>query len=62
MVEEEKDHLGWVKHWLDAEGERRGSIAVKRVLDEYRRADEIAYGRIVRELEYESWQQLSGVS
>ena len=51
-----------MKHWLDTEAERRGSIAVKRILDEYRRADAIAYETIVRELEYQPQSRLRGAS
>jgi hypothetical protein len=51
MVEEEKDHLSWVKHWLDQEEERRG-LEVRRILAQYRQVDAEIYGRLAVELGY----------
>ena len=48
MVEEEKQHLSWVRDWLDAEAKRRG-IDLRNVLAAYAVADE----RVYRELRYE---------
>jgi hypothetical protein len=45
MVEEEKDHLSWVKQWLDAQAARRGDV-VRATLRAYRRADDVVYRRI----------------
>jgi demethoxyubiquinone hydroxylase (CLK1/Coq7/Cat5 family) len=42
MLEEEKDHLCWVKAWLEAEAARRG-IDLRTVLDAYHRADAEVY-------------------
>jgi hypothetical protein len=45
MVEEEKDHLSWVKAWLDVQAARRGD-EVRSTLAAYRRADEVVYRRV----------------
>jgi demethoxyubiquinone hydroxylase (CLK1/Coq7/Cat5 family) len=48
MIEEEKDHLSWVRDWLESEAGRRG-IELRRVLDAYAGAD----ARVYRELRFE---------
>jgi demethoxyubiquinone hydroxylase (CLK1/Coq7/Cat5 family) len=48
MVEEEKQHLSWVKDWLEEEAESRG-VVLKSVLDRYAAAD----ARVYDELMYE---------
>lgn len=48
MIEEEKDHLNWVKHWLDAESERRG-IDLNAVFADYERADDVVYRALLAE-------------
>jgi demethoxyubiquinone hydroxylase (CLK1/Coq7/Cat5 family) len=45
MVEEEKDHLSWVKEWLEREGERR-RVDVRAVLDEFQRIDDLVYAEM----------------
>src|SRR5687767_117090 len=42
MVEEEKDHLSWVKQWLDEEGARRG-VDVHALINSFTRADAAVY-------------------
>ena len=49
MIEEEKHHLSWVKHWLDDQAARRGAD-VQEVLDRYTRADEAVYEALVAEM------------
>jgi hypothetical protein len=48
MLEEEKDHLCWVKHWLDAQAVGRGD-EVRDVLRRYELADEGIYAAISAE-------------
>ena len=45
MCEEEKHHLSWVKHWLDAEA-RRDHDRVARVMAHYAAVDEAIYQRL----------------
>ena len=42
MLEEEKGHLSWVKHWLDAQSRTRG-IEVRNVMRKYALADQRIY-------------------
>ncbi len=42
MLEEEKGHLSWVKHWLDEQARTRG-IEVRNVLRQYAHADQRIY-------------------
>lgn len=49
MIEEEKHHLSWVKHWLDDQGARRG-VDVECVLNRYTEADEAVYSALVEEM------------
>ena len=51
MVEEEKDHLSWVKQWLDEEGRRR-SVDVRALLRTYTAADTVVYDRLMREHQF----------
>lgn len=53
MVEEEKQHLSWVKEWLDREAIRRGD-AVRRTMAEYRSVDEAVYAELVAAFGYRS--------
>jgi demethoxyubiquinone hydroxylase (CLK1/Coq7/Cat5 family) len=48
MVEEEKDHLAWVKNWLEEEAESRG-LVLGGVLDRYAAADAHVYDELLRE-------------
>jgi hypothetical protein len=48
MLEEEKNHLAWVKHWLDAQSVGRAN-EVRDVLDRYAIADERIYAAISAE-------------
>lgn len=48
MVEEEKDHLNWVKHWLDAAVSRRPGH-VEQLMHRFGRADEIIYSEVTAE-------------
>jgi hypothetical protein len=42
MLEEEKGHLSWVKHWLDVQARTRG-IEVRNVMRKYALADQRIY-------------------
>jgi demethoxyubiquinone hydroxylase (CLK1/Coq7/Cat5 family) len=46
MVEEEKDHLSWVKEWLDVEGAKRG-IDVPHFLSAYEAIDDAVYAQVM---------------
>jgi demethoxyubiquinone hydroxylase (CLK1/Coq7/Cat5 family) len=48
MVQEEKEHLSWVKNWLEEEADSRG-VALKSVLDRYAIADARVYDELLRE-------------
>jgi bacterioferritin (cytochrome b1) len=48
MLEEEKDHLTWVKHWLDVQSVTRGT-EVSDVLNRYALADERIYTAVSAE-------------
>jgi demethoxyubiquinone hydroxylase (CLK1/Coq7/Cat5 family) len=48
MVEEEKEHLSWVRDWLEEEAESRG-VVLKRVLREYAATDRFVYDELLRE-------------
>jgi demethoxyubiquinone hydroxylase (CLK1/Coq7/Cat5 family) len=50
MVEEEKDHLAWVKRWLDRE-ETRGR-PVRRTLRRFGRVDAVVYDELIREYRF----------
>jgi demethoxyubiquinone hydroxylase (CLK1/Coq7/Cat5 family) len=50
MVEEEKDHLAWVKRWLDRE-EARGR-PVRRTLRRFGRVDAVVYDELIREYRF----------
>lgn len=50
MIEEEKGHLGWVKHWLDRQAVTRGA-EVQEVLRRYTEVDEAVYASLMRESE-----------
>jgi demethoxyubiquinone hydroxylase (CLK1/Coq7/Cat5 family) len=49
MIEEEKDHLSWVKAWLEDQAGRRPA-EVRALMKEYTRADAIVYETLVREI------------
>ncbi|CAN5704817.1 hypothetical protein BH23GEM9_BH23GEM9_17040 [soil metagenome] len=51
MIEEEKDHLSWVRLWLDRQQVERGP-AVKYLLAEYTALDERIYSELVAEYGY----------
>lgn len=42
MIEEERDHLSWVRDWLHEEADRR-HLDLADVLGEYARADDVVY-------------------
>jgi hypothetical protein len=48
MVDEEKDHLCWVKEWLDAQEARRGD-AVRDTLERYAAIDAEIYRELIAE-------------
>jgi rubrerythrin len=48
MIEEEKEHLSWVKHWLDAERLRRGDV-VRRTMARFEALDERVYRALIHE-------------
>ena len=48
MVDEEKDHLDWVKQWLDAEAERRPE-RVSKAMRDYSALDERVYDSLCAE-------------
>jgi hypothetical protein len=48
MLEEEKGHLSWVKHWLDEQREQRG-LEVDATLKRYADADALIYARLTHE-------------
>jgi demethoxyubiquinone hydroxylase (CLK1/Coq7/Cat5 family) len=49
MLEEEKEHLSWVKHWLDRQSLTRGSI-VKDIMRRYAEVDHHVYNALTVEL------------
>jgi demethoxyubiquinone hydroxylase (CLK1/Coq7/Cat5 family) len=51
MIEEEKDHLSWVKRWLDAEGAKR-DVDVRRVLRDYAAVDSRVYHAFTSEYRF----------
>lgn len=53
MIEEEKDHLRWVKEWLDREAATRPD-AVRDVMRRYEEADERVYTELVTEFGWRS--------
>ena len=53
MVEEEKDHLSWVKDWLEEEAQSRG-VLLKPVLDRYAIADAHVYDELLHEYGFRS--------
>ena len=57
MVEEEKDHLDWVKRWLDAEAERRPE-RVSSAMRHYAAVDDRVYRALCAEY---GWRRPSGV-
>ncbi len=48
MLEEEKGHLSWVKHWLDAQTRAKG-IEVRNVMRRYALADQRIYDVLAEE-------------
>ncbi len=48
MVEEERDHLSWVKHWLDKAAARRPGV-LRALLTRYAQADELVYEQVTTE-------------
>lgn len=48
MIEEEKEHLGWVRRWLEAEEARRPA-AVRSIMATYAAVDELVYRSLVAE-------------
>ena len=51
MVEEEKEHLSWVRDWLEEEADSRG-VALKSVLRAYAAADRCVYDELLREYDF----------
>ena len=51
MIAEEREHLSWVKTWLEREAERRGS-KLAAMLEQYRRVDEMIYDRLMVEYQF----------
>jgi demethoxyubiquinone hydroxylase (CLK1/Coq7/Cat5 family) len=49
MLEEEKGHLSWVKHWLDQQALTRGSI-VHEIMRRYAEVDRQVYAALTLEL------------
>jgi bacterioferritin (cytochrome b1) len=52
MIEEEKDHLSWVRHWLDRQEQVRGAV-VRRTMAAYAALDERIYGELIGEYDYD---------
>lgn len=51
MVDEEKDHLSWVKDWLESEAAKR-RLDLRRVLRDYAAADAIVYRQLTHEFRF----------
>lgn len=49
LLDEEREHLAWVKQWLDAQAHVRGRAFVDRTMREYADADETIYGELCEE-------------
>ena len=49
MLEEEKGHLTWVKHWLDIQAMARGDV-VRETMRRYTDADALVYAQMTAEL------------
>ena len=49
MIEEEKDHLSWVKQWLDRQAVQRGPV-VNDIMRRYAEVDERVYNALTLEL------------
>ena len=49
MLDEEKGHLSWVKEWLDAQAQSRGSV-VNETMRRYAEVDEQIYATLAAEL------------
>lgn len=54
MLDDEKDHLSWVRVWLDREGDRRGSSSVRAVLARYAAVDREIYEGLLLEYGFEA--------
>ncbi len=53
MIEEERDHLSWVKRWLDEAAEKRPGV-VRQLMTRYAQADELIYGQVTAEYGFRS--------
>lgn len=51
MLEEEKGHLSWVKHWLDQQAATRGD-EVREIMRRYAEVDRQVYDTLTLELEW----------
>jgi demethoxyubiquinone hydroxylase (CLK1/Coq7/Cat5 family) len=51
MVEEEKHHLSWVKHWLDEQSLKRPDV-VRQTMEDYVALDNRVYQSVVRDYGY----------
>jgi bacterioferritin (cytochrome b1) len=51
MLEEEKGHLSWVKHWLDRQAATRGG-EVREIMRRYAEVDRQVYDALTLELEW----------
>jgi len=49
MLEEEKGHLSWVKHWLDQQALSRGTV-VRDIMRQYAEVDRVVYDALTLEL------------
>ncbi len=53
MIEEEKNHLSWVKEWLDEQASRRGAV-VSELMSRYAAVDDRIYDAVTAELGWRS--------
>jgi demethoxyubiquinone hydroxylase (CLK1/Coq7/Cat5 family) len=51
MIEEERQHLCWVRQWLEREAERRGD-EVRETMQRYQQMDDQIYNQLVIEYEF----------
>jgi bacterioferritin (cytochrome b1) len=49
LLDEERDHLSWVKTWLDQQEKVRGRELVVRTMSEFAEADETIYAQLCEE-------------
>jgi hypothetical protein len=49
LLDEERDHLSWVKTWLEEQEKVRGRAVVTRTMREFTEADETIYAELCDE-------------